>query len=383
MMPTNRFDPLQQASLYDDAPAVARRPTKPPAQTGEQADGAEEPLPRQGERIAKRLARAGVSSRRDAERMIAEGRVTVNGKVLPSAAFLVTDADKIVVDGQPLASVMPTRLWRYHKPAGLVTTARDELGRPTVFDALPQEMPRVISVGRLDLPSEGLLLLTNDGALARHLELPATGWLRRYRVRVHGAPTEEGLAVLAEGLVIDGIVYEPIEATLDRRTGSNAWLTVGLREGKNREVRRVMEYLGFPVSRLIRIGYGPFELGNLPPGQVEEAPLRILRDHLPDFFADSARETQGARHRPLRINRALRGDAHSGADGKPAGEATAAPPARRPSAKRAREAVERIAYAGHRPPASGRGRSADSPSGEGGGQAAAAKGRGRGAHHRR
>lgn len=237
-------------------------------------------MSQKGERIAKVMARAGLCSRREAERWIAEGRVTVNGRVLDSPAALVSETDDVRVDGKPLAPPERTRLWRYHKPAGLVTTHRDEKGRKTVFDALPPTLPRVISVGRLDLNSEGLLLLTNDGALARRLELPATGWVRRYRVRVHGKPDAASLAALAKGVTIDGVAYGPIEAKLDRVRGSNAWVTVALREGKNREVRRVFEHLGLPVTRLIRVAYGPFQLGALPRGAVEEVPGKVLKEQL-------------------------------------------------------------------------------------------------------
>jgi 23S rRNA pseudouridine2605 synthase len=238
------------------------------------------------ERIAKRLARAGLCSRRDAERWIAEGRVAVNGVVLTSPAVTVSQGDRIVVDGNPLPDLEPTRLWRYHKPDGLVTTARDEKGRQTVFQALPVELPRVVSVGRLDLTTEGLLLLTNDGELARFLELPTTGWARRYRVRVNGIVDPNRLMGLSRGVAIDGIQYGPIEAVLDRQQGANAWLTITLREGKNREVRNVMESLGLTVNRLIRIAYGPFQLGKLERGEVEEVPKRVLHDQVAKFFAD-------------------------------------------------------------------------------------------------
>jgi 23S rRNA pseudouridine2605 synthase len=250
---------------------------------------------RGGERIAKRLARAGVCSRRDAERLIAEGRVSVNGRVLDTPAVVVRAGDRILFDGRPVPDPEPTRLWRYHKPEGLVTTARDEKGRPTVFDRLPPELPRVVSVGRLDLTSEGLLLLTNDGELARRLELPATGWMRRYRVRVHGTVDEDRLTGLSRGVDVEGVRYGPIEAVLEKVQGSNAWLMVGLREGKNREIRKVMEHLGLSVTRLIRTAYGPFQLGKLGRGEVEEVPARVIRDQIPDFAPPPDRETREAR----------------------------------------------------------------------------------------
>lgn len=237
--------------------------------------------PNGGERIAKRIARAGICSRRDAEKLIEEGRVSINGKVLTTPAHVVVPGDKITVNGALLPEKEPTRLWRYHKPAGLVTTHRDPQGRPTLFEKLPEDMPRVISVGRLDLTSEGLLLLTNDGELARRLELPATGWIRRYRVRVHGEVDEAALAALAQGVTVEGVRYGPIDAVLEKRQGAaNAWLLVGLTEGKNREIRRVMAHLGYRVTRLIRTSYGPFQLGYLAEGAVEEVPPRVLRDQL-------------------------------------------------------------------------------------------------------
>ena len=251
-----------------------------------------------GERIAKRIARAGLCSRRDAETWIATGRVAVNGKVLTSPALVVSESDIILVDGKPLAEPEPPRLWRYHKPSGLVTTARDEKGRTTVFERLPAEMPRVISVGRLDLTTEGLLLLTNDGEVARYLELPGTGWARRYRVRVHGAVEPVALARLGKGVTIEGVQYGPVEAALDRVQGSNAWLTVTLREGKNREIRVLMESLGLTVNRLIRVAYGPFQLGKLPEGEVEEVPKRVLKDQLARFFAKGSEA--GAAPRPAK-----------------------------------------------------------------------------------
>ncbi len=233
-----------------------------------------------GERIAKVMARAGLCSRRDAETWIAAGRVVVNGEKLTSPARNVGPDDEIVVDGKALPQKEPTRLWLYHKPRGLVTTARDPEGRPTVAAALPKTLPRVVTVGRLDLNTEGLLLLTNDGGLARVLELPSTGWLRRYRVRVHGKVDEGQLKALMDGIAIDGVLYGAIEATLERRQGTNAWLLMGLREGKNREIKRVMEHLGLAVTRLIRVSFGPFQLGDLPTGEVREVKGRVLRDQL-------------------------------------------------------------------------------------------------------
>ncbi|MGE0844646.1 MAG: pseudouridine synthase [Flavobacteriaceae bacterium] len=241
-----------------------------------------------GERIAKVMARAGLCSRREAEAWIAAGRVAVNGKVLDSPAVIVTEKDRIAVDGNPLPERERTRLWLHHKKRGFVTTNRDPQGRPTVFDALPETMPRVISVGRLDINTEGLLLLTNDGGLARVLELPATGWLRRYRVRVHGLPAEADMAKLRDGITVDGVRYGPIEAALDRQQGANAWLTMGLREGKNREIKRVLDHLGLAVTRLIRVSFGPFQLGDIAPGGVEEVKARVLRDQLGHKLADAA-----------------------------------------------------------------------------------------------
>ena len=234
-----------------------------------------------GERIAKWLARAGVASRRDAEALLGQGRVKLNNAVVAHPATFVTAGDIVQVNGRVVDDPERTRLWRYHKPAGLMTTHKDPEGRPTVFEKMPREMPRVVSVGRLDLNSEGLLLLTNDGGLARRLELPSTGWLRRYRVRVHGVVAPADLAALTGGLTVDGTRYGPIEAGLDSRKGENAWLSIGLREGRNREVRRVMGHLGLQVTRLIRIAYGPFQLGLMPRGAVEEVPPRVLRDQLP------------------------------------------------------------------------------------------------------
>jgi len=235
---------------------------------------------RDGERIAKVIARAGVASRRDAEKLIAEGRVAVDGKVLSSPAYNVVPGQTVTVNGKPLPEAEPSRLWLYHKPKGLVTSHRDPQGRTTVFASLPASLPRVISVGRLDYNSEGLLLLTNDGEIARRLELPSTGWLRRYRVRVHGAPAQTVLDRLDQGITVDGIAYGSIKATVDKVQGSNAWLTMTLREGKNREIRKVLEFFGMPVSRLIRVAYGPFQLGQLEEGAVREVTGKVLREQL-------------------------------------------------------------------------------------------------------
>jgi 23S rRNA pseudouridine2605 synthase len=241
-----------------------------------------------GERIAKVIARAGLASRREAEAWITAGRVAVNGAVIASPALNVTAADRIAVDGAPLRSAERTRLFLYNKPRGLVTTHSDPQGRPTIFGGLPKNLPRLISIGRLDLNTEGLLLLTNDGGLARVLELPATAWLRRYRVRALGRVTPEALASLRTGVTIDGIRYGPIEASLDREQGSNVWLTFAIREGKNREVRKVLESLGLKVNRLIRVSYGPFQLGELADGMVEEIKTQVLREQLGPTLAAQA-----------------------------------------------------------------------------------------------
>jgi 23S rRNA pseudouridine2605 synthase len=233
-----------------------------------------------GERIAKWMARAGVASRRDAERLIAEGRVRLDNRVVETPATFVRPGDLVAVDGRPVAEPQRTRLFRHHKPAGLMTTHRDPEGRPTVFERLPPGLPRLVSVGRLDFNSEGLLLLTNDGALARRLELPANGWIRRYRVRVFGMVQERDLAALSRGVTVEGLRYGPIEAGLDSRKGPIAWLTVALQEGKNREIRRVLQHLGLQVTRLIRTAFGPFQLGALPPGAVEEVNPKVIREQL-------------------------------------------------------------------------------------------------------
>jgi 23S rRNA pseudouridine2605 synthase len=254
---------------------------------------------RAGQRIAKVMARAGVCSRREAEAWIAAGRVSVNGERLSSPAFNVSDADDVRVDGKRLGAAERTRLFLFHKPRGFVTTARDPEGRPTVFAALPPGLPRVVAVGRLDINTEGLLLLTNDGGLARVLELPSTGWLRRYRVRAHGTIDQAALAALSGGITIDGVDYLGIEARLDREQGSNVWITLGLREGKNREIKKVLEHLGLAVNRLIRVSFGPFELGDLAEGEAAEVRTRVLRDQL---GAKLAKEAQADFDAPLNVH---------------------------------------------------------------------------------
>ncbi|EHH67903.1 pseudouridine synthase [Gluconobacter morbifer] len=245
-----------------------------------------------GERIAKYLARSGVASRRDVERMIEDNRVKLDGQLVTHPATFIQPGDIVLVDGKPIDVPERTRLWRYHKPDGLLTTHRDPQGRPTVFEKLPEGMPRVISVGRLDINSEGLLLLTNDGELARRLELPGNAWVRRYRVRVFGVVDEKRLASLANGFEYEGVKYGSIEAALDSTKGDNSWLTVSLREGKNREIRRVMQGLNLHVSRLIRLSYGPFQLGQLKVRELEEVPGKILREQIPDLPAPSRKRTR-------------------------------------------------------------------------------------------
>jgi len=252
-----------------------------------------------GDRIAKVLSRAGIASRREAERMIEAGRVRVNGAQIDSPALNVTPSDAITVDGKPVGEPEPPRVWLFHKPTGLVTTNRDEKGRGTIFDDLPEDMPRVMSIGRLDLNSEGLLLLTNDGEVKRRLELPSNGWLRRYRVRVNGRPTDDMLEPLRKGITVDGEDFQPMTVTLDRQQGANAWLTVGLREGKNREIRRAMEAVNLSVNRLIRTSYGPFQLGELKTGEVEELKRKVVRDQLGLEIADTT--GTAVKKKPARI----------------------------------------------------------------------------------
>lgn len=234
----------------------------------------------QQERIAKRMARAGLCSRRQAEAWILEGRVKVNNKLLTTPAFTVSDRDKVEVDGKIISQKERTRLWLFHKPSGTVTTNKDPEGRKTIFELMPEDLPRLMSIGRLDINTEGLLLMTNDGGLSRVLELPSTGWLRRYRVRVHGRIKQEELDKLQEGIAVEGILYGAIEARIEHEQGTNAWLSVALREGKNREIKKVLGHLGLEVTRLIRISFGPFQLGDLPTGSIREIRSRMLRDQL-------------------------------------------------------------------------------------------------------
>ncbi|MBI3275590.1 MAG: rRNA pseudouridine synthase, partial [Methylocystis sp.] len=270
----------------DDKPGTR----KPRAETPHPAPS-RAPKAFEGERVAKVMARAGLCSRRDAEQWIAQGRVAVNGRVLMSPAVNVRAGDQVTVDGKPLVERERTRLFLFHKPAGLVTSAKDRQGRATVFDYLQKrhpDLPRVVSVGRLDINSEGLLLLTNDGGLARTLELPATGWARRYRVRAHGSVDQAALDALKKGVTIDGVAYAPIEASLDRLQGANAWISMSLREGKNREIKRVLEHLGLEVARLIRVSFGPFQLGEMGEGDVAEVRLKVLREQLGKGLAELA-----------------------------------------------------------------------------------------------
>jgi len=293
---SDRFSDRPRRDNEDDSKIFAKRPAFGGRGAYRERKGdfdrrapREEPKPKKsGERIAKVLARAGLASRRDAEEMVTQGRVTVNGRLINSPALDVTSNDVVAVDGKNLPPRERTRLFMYHKPRGLMTTHDDPEGRPTVFDNLPEGLPRLISIGRLDFNTEGLLLLTNDGGLARTLELPDTGWLRRYRVRAHGEVTQAQLDELKKGVEVDGVKYGPIEATLERDQGANVWVVFAIREGKNREVRNVMAHLGLEVNRLIRVSYGPFQLGELAEGQVEEVKTRVLREQLGERVAKLA-----------------------------------------------------------------------------------------------
>ncbi|RDW12209.1 pseudouridine synthase [Paracoccus thiocyanatus] len=288
-----------------------------------------QPAP-QADRIAKVMARAGIASRRDAERMILEGRVTVNGQKIASPALDVTPADRISVDGKPLEEPQQTRLWLYYKPLGLVTSNSDEKGRQTVFDALPRDLPRVMTVGRLDLNSEGLLLLTNDGELKRRLELPTTGWLRRYRVRVNGQPNDLSFAPLRRGVTIEGEEFAPMEISLDSQQGANAWLTVGIREGRNREIRRAMAHIGLMVNRLIRVGYGPFKLTGLEENEVREVKRKVLRDQLGGLLTGETEE----KPRSFRERGAAHAEEGEARPRRPRGEGDRKPFARREDGER-------------------------------------------------
>ena len=291
-----------------------------------------------GERIAKRIARAGLCSRRDAEGWVSQGRVRVNGVVIESAALNVVDSDVVLVDGKALPDKEPPRLFLYHKPVGLVTSHKDERGRETVFSALPPDLPRVVSVGRLDLNTEGLLLLTNDGELARFLELPAHAWKRRYRVRVHGKVDEKRLESLKKGIKIDGVVYQSIEAKIDEveKSGANSWLSVVLKEGKNREIRRVMEALGLQVTRLIRTDYGPFTLGRMERGAVAEVAPKVLQDQVAGYFKQAGITLDTTRMAGVRVDEIPRKKQGSGNSG----EKIAKKPAGRPAGKAAQKYAE-------------------------------------------
>lgn len=272
----------EKAKLIDKTMTEKNKKGRAPKDKGQDTNTSK------GERIAKRIARSGMCSRREAERWIEAGRVKVNSETLKTPACVVTSADKIMIDGKPLAGAEKTRLFLYHKPAGLVTTNKDEYGRKTIFDSFPPDLPRVITVGRLDMNTEGLLLLTNDGELARHLELPSTGWVRKYRVRIHGTLKDKHIALLKKGMRVDGVQYGSIVAEPDpsstEKSGSNSWITISLQEGKNREIRRVMDALELPVNRLIRLSYGPFQLGKLPKGAIKEMTPKSLSGQLPEFF---------------------------------------------------------------------------------------------------
>lgn len=288
--PGGRKSPPHSGKRDDSKPSFSKGPGRPGSKPGGKDDKAPQKTPLRQERIAKVMARAGIASRREVERLIGLGKVAVNGRILDTPATLVTRDDVITVDGKPIGTIQATRVWRYHKPVGLLTTHNDPAGRPTVFDAMPAGLPRVISVGRLDINTEGLLLLTNDGELARALELPSTALVRQYRARARGRVTQEQLDRLKDGVVVDGERYGPVEATLDKvkekaadgegKGPANLWISVSITEGKNREVRKVLESVGLTVNRLIRLAYGPFQLGTLESGHVEEVGPRVIREML-------------------------------------------------------------------------------------------------------
>jgi 23S rRNA pseudouridine2605 synthase len=298
------------------------------------ARGQAEAQPEPQERVARALARAGVASRREVERMIEEGRVALNGQVLSSPAVNVGPRDILTVDGQAVSEPEATRVFRYHKPVGLITSHNDPKGRPTVFASLPKEIGRVISVGRLDLNSEGLLLLTNDGALARQLELPDTAFVRRYRARAYGHASQARLDKLKDGVTIDGVSYGPVRASMEKDAGgSNHWITVAISEGKNREVRKLLEHVGLKVNRLIRLSYGPFELGDLIPGEVQELSPKEVREHLKALIAPQNLPQGSGRGKRFRPPAPVRGSARPGRSDRPAATSAPGPKAAAPEKK--------------------------------------------------
>ncbi len=327
----------RQGEKRPGKPFGDRRPGGKPEARGDSKGPKEAKAPERTERIAKVMARAGIASRREVERLIGLGKVALNGRILDTPATLVKKDDVITVDGQPIGRAEATRVWRYNKPVGLLTSHKDPAGRPTVFDALPAFLPRVISVGRLDINTEGLLLLTNDGELSRALELPATAWVRQYRARARGRVTQAQLDTLKDGVTVDGIHYGPIEATLDKAKdgeggGSNLWISVSITEGKNREVRKVLESLGLQVNRLIRLAYGPFNLGTLPAGEVEEVGPRVIRELLADHVAPENMPTGNTVASPPPSTVKRRGPIVRGKSGSAMSD-----PSRKPSRVRAAE----------------------------------------------
>lgn len=338
-IPDDKSESAESDSAADSMPPLAP-PAKPVV---DEAPASPSSSQFDGERIAKAIARAGIASRRDVEAMIEAGRVTLNGAVLDSPAVNVTDTDTITVDGEALPARERTRLWILHKPRGVVTTARDPEGRQTVFDVLPEDLPRVVAIGRLDINTEGLLLLTNDGGLAKVIAHPETGWLRRYRVRAFGEITQPVLDKLRKGVTIDGMEYGPVEATLDRAQGDNVWITLGLREGKNREVKRILEFLGLSVNRLIRLSFGPFQLGDLEVGLVEEIRTKVLKEQLGKTLSEQAGvDFESPVREPISPFGKPKKPARSGTDQKP-------PPAARKNAGRGPRAQQPGPTARERP----------------------------------